>query len=306
MPFEILEDPDGKPVTAKATEDGVALVASVGAEGEALATEETLARLASTVTEAPLVLGDAPGVVVKIASAPTLVVQPAPGFSASATPSAGAAASVVRVVDLPPPVPAGESGEGLPVVVLGTATVTGGVVAEQGRASETERWGVTDTATEAAVVAVEAELQDKARDTSVDEVESKLDTLNTDKATATGQAAGNASLALVVPDADATRIAVESIDTKTLTPLGTAPLKPVRAVAPNVATQLGSLATPRGFSLDNVDASNYLYWGDDNTLTIANGYRIDPGYGYEFPLPNTNLIWVIAATTADYQIGGTL
>jgi hypothetical protein len=98
---------------------------------------------------------------------------------------------------------------------------------------------------------------------------------------------------------------VASVDTKMLPALATALLDPVRGTATSTATQLGSLATPRGFTLENIDASNYLYWGKTDAVTPANGYRIEPGYGYDFDVPNANHVWLVAATTADYQIGGT-
>lgn len=197
MPFTVLEDPDGKPVTAKATEDGVALVSSVGADGEALATEATaLAVEENTAALADLIGNFQPAtndaaLSVVITRAPTLMVQIAEGQTASATPASDAQRIVVGVVDLAPAIPVGEEGSANPVTVLGVAQVAGAV--DQGRANPDERWSVTDTTTEAAVNAVETELQDKAteakQDATIAAIQAAEATIEADKATATGQAA---------------------------------------------------------------------------------------------------------------------
>jgi hypothetical protein len=184
MPFTVLEDPDGKPVTAKATEEGTLRTAGEvsGPEGEALATEAeqqeqtaALETIASTVALAPGALSSDPGVNAKISSSVTLPVEIVAGQTATATPDAAATGIVTRLAGVTT-APAGEAGTGLEVVShqAGEWSVT----ANQGRANPDERWSVTDTTTEAAVAAVEVELQDKALDTSVDEVEGKLDTGN--------------------------------------------------------------------------------------------------------------------------------
>ncbi len=105
------------------------------------------------------------------------------------------------------------------------------------------------------------------------------------------------------PDADATRIATESIDTKTLTPLGTDFAAPVRGTATAVAAALPSSSTPRGFTLENIDALADLWVGTDNTVTTANGFRIAPSRSRYFDLGNPNTVWVISATTTAWQIG---
>jgi hypothetical protein len=104
-------------------------------------------------------------------------------------------------------------------------------------------------------------------------------------------------------DADATRVAAQSLDAKALPALGTAFVTPVRGTATNVAVQLGSLSTPRGFNLDNIDASGSLYVGNSSGLTTANGYKVEAGFGVRVILPNPNALWIIADTTAAYQIG---
>lgn len=107
------------------------------------------------------------------------------------------------------------------------------------------------------------------------------------------------------PDVDASRVAVESIDAKTLPALGTAFAAPVRATATNAAAQLPDASYPRGFVVKNRDASANLYVGSTSGVTTASGLEITPGESVEFDLPNSNVLWVISATTTAYQIGAT-
>jgi hypothetical protein len=269
MPFTILEDPTGKPVTAKATVDGAALVE---VEGLAAVDADT-STLASTVTSSPATASD-PAVNVGITRSITITTQPAEGFAATAAPEANAAGAVVRVageVDLGAALePAGES--------LGLSTV-----AYQGGA-----WGAV----------VEA-APDKPVHTRGADDEGNGERL----ATKAGQDAGLAAVDDLEADADAARVAVEELNEKTPAPLGAGLLAPIRASATSIATQLPNIATPRGFPLDNIDAANALYWGNDNTVTPSTGIKIEPGFGWSFALPNMNLVWLISATTTAYQIG---
>lgn len=253
-----------------------------GEGGAGLATEATLQdvktaaeALAGTITGGQPVSNDQK-VAVGIATSTTLPVEIVGGQAVSAQPESGAEGIATYPIGLAPAIPVGETDKANPVVVLGTAQIAGEVAQGRGTAPDTADPWIVATSDGAMAQQIATKAGQDATLEAVDDLEE---------------------------DADATRVAVEELNTKTLTPLGTAPLDPVRGSASNVATQLGSLATPRGFTLDNIDATNDLYWGTGAGVTTANGYKIEPGYGYEFLLPNTDLIWVIAGTTAAYQIG---
>lgn len=210
-------------------------------------------------------------------------------------------------------------------------------------AVETELGAAGNLATEAkqddgiaATQAVELELQDKATEATLatrateattaatlaavdtleantDQIESKLGTLVAQEATTAKDTSvdglealtttANASLAAIESDADASRIAEQSIDAKTLSALGTDFATPVRGTATAAAAQLPSSSTPRGFTLENIDASSDLWVGTDNTVTTATGFRISPSRARFFDLGNPNTLWVISASTTAWQIG---
>lgn len=116
-------------------------------------------------------------------------------------------------------------------------------------------------------------------------------------------AATNAAIDDLEVDADATRVATEALNTKVLAALGTDFATPARGTATVTAAQLPSSSTPRGFTLENIDASADLWVGTDNTVTTANGFRISPSRSRFFDLGNPNTLWVISASTTAWQIG---
>jgi hypothetical protein len=330
MPFTVLEDPDGKPVTAKASEDGAlrTLGEVSGPEGEALATEAeqqaqtaALETVAGTVTTAAPIASD-PAIRAKISESVTLPVEIVVGQTATATPDAAATGIVTRLAGVTT-APAGEAGTGLEVVShqAGEWSVTAG----QGRANPDERWSVTDTTTEAAVSAVEVELQDKALDTSVDEVEGKLDTLEADKATATGQAAALAAVDEVETKLGA--LAAQEATTAKNTSVdgleGQIGRRGTPADSTNVNANAGAvsgLIFSGANTLRSIDAINLGAVGLKYTLMIFNAVAL-PANGtapiIRMPLPgggsvhwdrgknfSTGAYWAISTTDATLTVSG--
>jgi hypothetical protein len=224
MPFEILEDPDGRPVTAKADADGVQRVAATIDAESGLAREETLETLASTVT-AFLPVGESPAVVVAIKSAPTLTVEVAAGQTATVTPDTGASGIVARLAGITTQA-VGEGGHALDVAAYqrggawdvalspgdpGKPQFVQGV----GVGDVPERLGTEDTlATRASETTALDQLAAQGATTAAVEA---LETEVADDATEAKQDATIAAVDELEADADATRIAAESIDGKTPT-----------------------------------------------------------------------------------------
>jgi hypothetical protein len=331
MPFTVLEDPDGKPVTAKATEDGALRTTGEvsGPEGEALATEAeqqeqtaALEKVAGTVRTGTPIAGDEV-VGVALRAGAEVIATIAPGQTATAQPEAGAEGVKTYTIGLAPAIPVGEEGTANPVTVLGVASIAGAV--DQGRANPDERWSVTDTTTEAAVAAVEVELQDKALDTSVDEVESKLDTLEADKATATGQAAALAAVDEVETKLGA--LAAQEATTAKNTSVdgleGQIGRRGTPADSTNVNANAGAvsgLIFSGANTLRSIDAINLGAVGLKYTLMIFNAVAL-PANGtapiIRMPLPgggsvhwdrgknfSTGAYWAISTTDATLTVSG--
>lgn len=155
------------------------------------------------------------------------------------------------------------------------------------RASE-----ATATSTLAAVDTLES---------NTDQIEAKLGTLAAQEAT-TAKDASVDGLEALATTGNAT---TSAINTKLLAALGTDFNTPVRGTATAVVAQLPSSSTPRGFTLENIDTTNDLWVGTDNTVTTANGFRISPSRARFFDLGNPNALWVISASTTAWQIGAT-
>lgn len=49
----------------------------------------------------------------------------------------------------------------------------------------------------------------------------------------------------------------------------------------------------KGVTLENPAANNVVCVGHDNTVTLANGYRLQPGATVSMAIDNVNRIWVI-------------
>lgn len=242
-----LEGPDGKPIVPKVTEDG-AIKVSGGADGSELATEETqqdvktaAEALASTVVLAPGALAADPGLNVKVSASVTLPVEIVAGQTASAQPADDAIGIVIRDVGLAPAEPVGEEGKANPVLVRGVAQISGEVSQGRGLPPDTsDPWIVKtsdgvdakEIATKEGQDAIEAALGPKATTTDVQEVRDAVDELEV--------------------DADATRVAVESIDDKT-------PLGPANMVG----------ARPIVFAMDHPPVPAELYVGG-NPLSNTN------------------------------------
>lgn len=112
-----------------------------------------------------------------------------------------------------------------------------------------------------------------------------------------------ANSTLIFSDTNAIRTSTASLDTKTLSPLGTVFSVAAVSVAAS-AGQLPDQAYGRGFSIQNLDSSTPVYVGPANTVTSSNGWRIAAGEKEVFNLPNSNLLYAISGTgTVSIRIG---
>lgn len=267
------DEATGEPKPIEVSEGALKVAAEVTApDGGALALEDgNLATLAGTVG-AGLPTTDDPAVAVALKDGAEVTVLPGQTFGSRAA--------------------AEGASEDLP------ATYVVGAV-DQGVAHPTERWGVSDQTTQVNT----AQTRDAVEDLRSDLADHATDaTLGTRASEATASAIEDAVDDLEA-DADASRIAEQSIDAKTLAPLGTDFAAPARGTATVTAAQLPSASTPRGFTLENIDTSADLWVGTDNTVTTANGFRISPSRARFFDLGNPNTLWVISASTTAWQIG---
>jgi hypothetical protein len=223
-----------------------------GSDSATESISEDASLLASTVMpNGGLPLGNDPSQRVAIAASSTIPVEIVAGQTATATPDESAVGIVTRVVGLPEPVSAGESGTGLPVVVLGIASIVGEVSQGRGAAADTADPWIVKTS---------------------DGVDAK------EIATKEGQDSAIAAVDELEVDADATRVATESIDDKT-------PIGPT--------TMAGS--RPVVFATDHPPVGAELYVGGDQ---LSNSNPI-PIQGTVPPRTPTGT----PAATASGQIG---
>jgi hypothetical protein len=238
--------------------------------------------VASTVTTAAPLAGD-PKVNVGISTSVTLPVEIVVSQTATATPASDAERIVVGLAGITSQ-PVGETGLALDVAAsqVGAWSVT----ADQGRANPDERWSVTDTTTQAAVEAVEVELQDKALDTSVDGLEGLIGRRGTPADSTNVNASAGAESGLIFSGANTLR----SIDAINLGAVGlkyTLMVFNAIALPANGATPTIRLPLPGGGSAHWDRGKNFstgAYWAistTDATLTVSGVANavVDAEYG---------------------------
>jgi len=60
----------------------------------------------------------------------------------------------------------------------------------------------------------------------------------------------------------------------------------------------------KSVTLENPIVNNVVVLGHDNTVTLLNGYRIQPGATYSMDIDNVNKIWVIGTAAQIISYGG--
>lgn len=60
----------------------------------------------------------------------------------------------------------------------------------------------------------------------------------------------------------------------------------------------------KGVTLENPIANAVVCVGHDNTVTLLNGYRLQPGATWSLAIDNVNRIWVIGTATQIISYGG--